>query len=193
MTARRSSCLFFALALCMLLVGLPAFATHPVLATHLGPVASPVSGTAASTRSPVAFAAGAPATASLVPAFQDTTDDNTTDDEGIEEVHAKKLAGSVRMAVEGSPLAMVLVEECDSTFSNVLAFTHTDHFGNFALKPVRRGKIHYLRLSAHGFGTREYEVTLAPDAPDLLKLEMKLAAKPQNLPARRSRSTNLES
>jgi hypothetical protein len=181
-TAPRLSCLFSALLLCVLPASLPAFAALS------GSVSSAASGSVASTRSQGIFASGAATAASLISAAQDSTDD-----EEIQEVHAKKLAGSVRMAVEGSPLALVLVEECDSTFSNVLASTHTDHYGNFSLKPARRGKVHYLRLSAQGFGTREYEVTLAPDAPDLLKLEMKLTAKRQSLPASKTRATDLES
>ncbi len=128
-----------------------------------------------------AKASAAPSPLRLLPAFFEVQEE-----EGVEQVHAKKLDGSVHMAIAGSPLALVLIEECDSTFSKVLASTRTDHYGNFALKPGRRGKVHYLRLSAPGFATREYEVILAPDAADLLKLELRLAAKTQSVPVRRS-------
>lgn len=122
----------------------------------------------------------APSSLRLLPALFEVQEE-----EAVEKVSAKKLNGSVHMAIAGSPLALVLIEECDSTFSKVLSSTRTDHYGNFVLKPGRRGKIHYLRLSAPGFDTREYEVILAPDAPDLLKLELRLAAKTQSVPVRR--------
>lgn len=122
----------------------------------------------------------APSAFRMLPAFFEVQEE-----EAVEQVHAKKLNGSVHMAMAGSPLALVLIEECDSTFSKVLASARTDHYGNFELKPGRRGKIHYLRLSAPGFATREYEVILSPDAPDLLKLELRLAAKTQSVPVRR--------
>jgi|GEM_PF-2396672 len=125
-------------------------------------------------------ASAAPSAVPLLPAFFEVQEE-----EGVEQVHAKKLNGSVHMAMAGSPLALVLIEECDSTFGKVLASTRTDHYGNFELKPGRRGKVHYLRLSAPGFATREYEVILAPDAPELLKLELYFAAKTQSVPVRR--------
>lgn len=127
-----------------------------------------------------AQATTAPSAVRLLPAFFEVQEE-----EAVEQVSAKKLSGSVHMAIAGSPLALVLIEECDSTFTKVLASTRTDHYGNFELKPGRRGKVHYLRLSAPGFATREYEVTLAPEAPDLLKLELRLAAKTQSVPVRR--------
>lgn len=123
----------------------------------------------------------APAFTEAAPVLQQVQDDAE-----VEQAKAKKLAGSVDMAIAGSPLALVLVEECDPTFTKVLASTHTDHYGNFSLKPGRRGKIHYLRLSAKGFETKEYEVTLDPAAADTLKLELRLRSTPQSVPMRRS-------
>lgn len=133
-----------------------------------------------------AFTAGpaipsVPAISEAAPVFQRVQDDSE-----VGQAKAKKLAGSVHMALAGSPLALVLVEECDPTFTKVLASTHTDHYGNFSLKPGRRGKIHYLRLSAKGFETKEYEVTLDPAAGDTLQLELQLRSTPQSVPARRS-------
>ena len=122
--------------------------------------------------------------ARLILAAQSAAQD-ASGDEGVEEAKAKKLSGTVSIADEGSPLATVLIEECDPSFSKVLASTHSDRYGNFDLKPGRRGKVHYLRISADGFVTQEYEVTLSPDAPDALKLQLHLAAKPQSFPARK--------
>jgi hypothetical protein len=107
----------------------------------------------------------------------DTTPDDPADDQ-INQVRAKKLIGSVHMATQKeTALSTVLIEECDASWSRVLGTTKTDYQGNFKLKPAGKGKVHYLRLSAKGFKTRHYEVSLSPDAPDELKLELQLASR----------------
>jgi hypothetical protein len=112
-------------------------------------------------------------------ASPDATDD-ASDDE-INRISGKKLSGSVHMAAQKeTALATVLIEECDPSWSRVLGSTKTDYQGNFKLKPAKRGKVHYLRLSAKGFYTRHYEVTLSSDAPDQLKLELQLASRSQS-------------
>ena len=157
------------------LASIPALCLLSIAALWLGHAQR--SGNAQPPANVQAFAA--PSAARLLPVLE------VQEDEGAVQVQAKKLNGSVHMALAGSPLALVLIEECDSTFDRVLASARTDHYGNFDLKPGRRGNVHYLRLSAPGFATREYEVTLAPDAPDSLKLELRLAAKTQSTPVSR--------
>jgi hypothetical protein len=101
-------------------------------------------------------------------------------DDQINKVSAKTLSGSVHMAAQKeTALATVLIEECDPSWSRVLGSTQTDYQGNFKLKAAKRGKVHYLRVSAKGFNTRHYEVTLSSDAPDQLKLELQLASRSQ--------------
>lgn len=105
-------------------------------------------------------------------------------DSAINEVHAKKLEGMVHIDGEkNAALATVLIEECDSSWSRVLASTKTDYQGRFKLKPGRRGKTHYLRVSAKGFNTRHYEVILSSDAPEELMLTLQLASRSQAAPA----------
>ncbi|HEV2276354.1 MAG TPA: hypothetical protein VGR96_19435 [Acidobacteriaceae bacterium] len=104
---------------------------------------------------------------------------------GVQEVHAKKLAGHVHMgAQKNAALAMVLIEELDPGWNKVLSSARTDYQGYFNLKPGRRGKKHYLRLSAKGFSTGQYEVILSGDAPAELNLEMQLPGKSQRDSAR---------
>jgi hypothetical protein len=102
---------------------------------------------------------------------------NNSDSDGVSQVSAKKLAGSVHIASQkNTALAMVLIEELDPGWNHVLGSTHTDYQGNFKLKPARRGKQHYLRVTADGFHTRLYEVTLSKNAPAQLTLELEAAA-----------------
>lgn len=103
------------------------------------------------------------------------------DSEGMYEAKAKKLAGYVHIATQkNTALAMVLVQELDASWNHVLGSTRTDYQGYFKLKPARKGKRHNLRLSAQGFSTREYEVTLTGGAPSQLMLEMQLPSKSQD-------------
>ena len=97
------------------------------------------------------------------------------DSEGVYQAKAKRLAGYVHIATQkNTALAMVLVEELDAGWNHVLGSTRTDYQGHFKLKPGRRGKRHNLRLTAQGFSTREYEVTLSGGAPAQLMLELQL-------------------
>ncbi|HEY4046084.1 MAG TPA: hypothetical protein VGM27_04375 [Acidobacteriaceae bacterium] len=102
-------------------------------------------------------------------------------DDQINKISAKRLSGAVHMAAQKeTALSTVLIEECDASWSRVLGSTRTDYQGNFKLKPAKRGKTYYLRVSAKGFYTRHYEVTLSPNSPDELKLELQLASRSQS-------------
>jgi hypothetical protein len=124
------------------------------------------------------YRAGIPAANDAIAGIASPEASNDASDDEINKISAKKLSGSVHMAAQKeTALATVLIEECDPSWSRVLGSTQTDYQGNFKLKPAKRGKVHYLRLSAKGFYTRHYEVTLSSDAPDQLKLELQLASR----------------
>lgn len=106
---------------------------------------------------------------------------NEATDDQINKISAKRLSGAVHMAAQKeTALSTVLIEECDASWSRVLGSTRTDYQGNFKLKPTKRTKTYYLRVSAKGFNTRHYEVTLSPNSPDELKLELQLASRSQS-------------
>ena len=118
-------------------------------------------------------------------AAPDEAAQSDVDNVDLYQASAKNLAGYVHIASqENTALAMVLIEETDPGWNKVLGSTRTDYQGYFKLKPARRGKQHYLRLSAQGFSTRMYEVTLSKDAPAQLKLELGLPSKSQAVPAK---------
>ena len=72
---------------------------------------------------------------------------------------AQNLAGSV-LDPAGAPVEGVLVEDCDATFTRILASTRTDREGRFTFSKAKSGSTHYLILSMNGFNPMHVTVRI---------------------------------
>jgi len=113
--------------------------------------------------------------------------------------HAHNLAGVV-VDASGAPVAGVLVEECDASFSprmvkdsagepvpelmlwdcdrdpkRVMASTTTDANGSFSFPQAKKAKAHYLHLSLRGFDPMQIVVKLSRLARSELHIQMHVA------------------
>jgi hypothetical protein len=81
------------------------------------------------------------------------------------------LAGVV-VDPSGAILPGATVDDCDPTFSRVLATTTTDSTGYFAFSGTKIGSNHYLRFRSRGFNPLEISVKLRHFAPAQLRVKL---------------------
>jgi hypothetical protein len=88
--------------------------------------------------------------------------------------HSHKLAGFVSDP-SGATVSGVVIEDCDSTFKQVLASATTDANGYFAFPGIKTGTTHFLRLSHYGFDPMQITVKLSRFAMSGLTVRLHIA------------------
>jgi len=88
--------------------------------------------------------------------------------------HSHSLAGFVSDP-SGATVSGVVIEDCDSTFKQVLASTTTDANGHFAFPGKKTGTTHFLRLSHYGFDPMQITVKLSRFAMSGLNVRLHVA------------------
>lgn len=87
---------------------------------------------------------------------------------------ARNLAGLV-VGHAGAPVRGVLVEECDASFTRILASTRTDKDGHFAFPKATSGSRHYLSLSKDGFNPMHVTVHIRHLAATEVRIHLSVA------------------
>jgi hypothetical protein len=88
--------------------------------------------------------------------------------------HARSLAGIV-VDPSGGTVPGVVIEDCDSTFKQVLDSTTTDANGHFIFPHAKAGTTHFLRVSHYGFDPMQITVELGHFAKGGLTIRLYIA------------------